>query len=93
MWHCSVEVYCLVDGPPAHVAHLDGLDALGAGCVAAGKHHVLLPLHADRAQELLLPLGEPRRQLGVGGWYFRFGRGGVVVRWRLLDLKLRKIKI
>ena len=58
---CSVEVYGLFDGPPAHVADLDGLDALGAGCVAAGEHHVLLPLHADRAEKLLLPLGELSR--------------------------------
>ena len=84
---CSVEVYGLVDGPPAHVAHLDGLDALGAGCVAAREHHVLLPLHADRAEELLLPLGELRRQLGVGGGRCPGGGRGVLVRWRLLDLK------
>ena len=56
----------LVDGPPAHVAHLDGLDALGAGSVAAGEHHVLLALHADRAAELLLPLVQLLGQLGVG---------------------------
>ena len=86
----------LFDRSPAHVAHLDGLDALGAGGVAAGEDDVLLALHADRAAEVLLPLVQLLGQLGVGGGgggrrrrRRRRGGGGFV---RSLLLNLGKTK-
>ena len=47
------------------MAHLDGLDALRAGAVAAKEHQVPLPLHADLAPEVLLPLVQLLGQFGV----------------------------
>jgi len=61
-----VELYLLVDGFAAHVAHLEFVATVGAHRVAAQEGHVPRPLHADGTHDVLLHLVETPRHRGVG---------------------------